>query len=263
MEDGSIFQRMKNLFAEEEEMNEEITQEALGLVKNIFRYVSKDAKDIMTHRKNIIALDEEITLEAALNTMLQAPYSRFPVYKDSIDEIVGIMHLRDAMTTFLNEDLRQKALKDLEHLPRMVSFIPETKNIDSVFKQMQEEKNHLAIVLDEYGQTSGLVAMEDILEEIVGNILDEHDEEEEQVAPQGDGSYVVDGLTELEEVEELIPLTFEKEDYGTLNGFLIDELDRIPSADEHCEVLYDGYKFTILGMDNNTIDKVKIEKIGV
>lgn len=261
MEEGSIYKRMKSLFTEEESLDQGLEQEALSLFRNIYKYMTKDAKDIMTHRKNIVAIDEETSLEDGLKYMLSESYSRFPIYRESIDEIVAIIHLREAMSLYFDVNCREKKLKDLKKDLRCVTFIPETKSIDSVFKQMQEEKNHIAIVLDEYGQTSGLVAMEDILEEIVGNILDEHDEEEEQMLEQKDGSLLATGLMELEEVEEILHITFEKEEYGTLNGFLINELDRIPQKGDECIVTYEGYKFTVLDVDNNTIDKVKIEKI--
>ncbi len=125
---------------------------------------------------------------------------------------------------------------------------------------MQADKNHIRIILDEYGQTSGLVTMEDILEEIVGNILDEHDEEEEWIRRTQNGNYIVNGMVGLEDLEEVIPVVFEKEEFETLNGFLIHELDRIPGEDEQCVVEYGGYRFTVLLVDNNTIQRVKIEK---
>lgn len=164
------------------------------------------------------------------------------------------------MTAYLNTGLRKVPVKELKDYIRPASFIPETKRIDRLFKKMQAEKNHIAIVLDEYGQTSGLVAMEDILEEIVGNILDEHDEEEERIIRLVDGSYMVNGMIDLEELEEKLPITFEKEEYETLNGFLISQLERIPAEDEQCIVEYEGYRFTVLLVDNNIIQRVKIEK---
>ena len=260
MEDGSLFQKMKQIFQVEDEMDAGMQKEAAALIRNIFRYMDKDAKDIMTHRKNIIGIDGNETLEDALRFMLNESYSRFPVYEEDIDEIIGIMHLRDAMGGYLIERQRKIPVKSLADYIRPVTFIPETKSIDTLFKEMQAEKNHIAIVLDEYGQTSGLVAMEDILEEIVGNILDEHDEEEVLIAGQEDGSYVANGMMDLEELEDIIPVVFEKEEYGTLNGFLVDQLDRIPAEDEHCVVDYGGYRFTVLLVDNNTIQRVKIEK---
>ena len=234
MEEGSLFQRMKQIF-HEDEMDEEMQKEAAALIRNIFRYMDKDAKDIMTHRKNIVAIDGDWSLEEALKFMLDERFSRFPVYQEDIDEIIGIIHLRDATSGYLDESKRGCPVKELKEYLRPVTYIPETKSIDTLFKEMQSTKNHMVIVLDEYGQTSGLVAMEDILEEIVGNILDEYDEEDEMIQKQNDGSMIANGLTELEDLEDLIPVTFDKEDYETLNGFLID--------------------------DNNIIQTVKIEKL--
>ena len=260
MEEGSLFHRMKQIF-HEDEMDEEMQKEAAGLIRNIFRYMDKDAKDIMTHRKNIVAIDGEQPLEDALKFMLDERFSRFPVYHEDIDEIIGIIHLRDAMSGYLDEAKRNRPMKELKDYIRPVTYIPETKSIDTLFKEMQSAKNHMVIVLDEYGQTSGLVAMEDILEEIVGNILDEYDEEDEMIQKQNDGSVIANGMTELEDLEDLIPVTFDKEDYETLNGFLIDKLEHIPGEDETCVVDYDGYRFTVLQIDNNIIQTVKIEKL--
>mgnify|MGYP000581670496 CR=1 FL=1 len=206
MEEGSLFQRMKQIF-HEDEMDEEMQKEAAGLIRNIFRYMDKDAKDIMTHRKNIVAIDGDWSLEEALQFMLDERFSRFPVYQEDIDEIIGIIHLRDATSGYLDKSKRQCPVKNLEEYLRPVTYIPETKSIDTLFKEMQAAKNHMVVVLDEYGQTSGLVAMEDILEEIVGNILDEYDEEDEMIKKQNDGSMIVNGLTELEDLEDLIPVT--------------------------------------------------------
>ena len=262
MEEGSLFQRMKQIFQIKEDVEDEgVWKEAAELIRNIFRYMDKDAKDIMTHRKNIVAIDGNEKLADALRFMLDESYSRFPIYEEGIDEIIGTIHLREAMTCYFNEDLRQMPVKQLDDYIRPVAFIPETKSIDTLFKEMQAEKNHIAIVLDEYGQTSGLVAMEDILEEIVGNILDEYDEEEELIEILPDGSCIASGMTDLEDLKDMLPMTFEKEEYETLNGFLVDQLDRIPSEEETCIVEYDGYRFTVLSVDNNTIERVKIEKL--
>ena len=261
MENGSLFQRVRQILKIEDDMDDEVKKEAASLIRNIFRYMDKDAKDIMTHRKNIVAIDGDWSLEEALQFMLDERFSRFPVYQEDIDEIIGIIHLRDATSGYLDKSKRQCPVKNLEEYLRPVTYIPETKSIDTLFKEMQAAKNHMVVVLDEYGQTSGLVAMEDILEEIVGNILDEYDEEDEMIKKQNDGSMIVNGLTELEDLEDLIQVTFDKEDYETLNGFLIDKLEHIPGEDETCVVDYDGYRFTVLQIDNNIIQTVKIEKV--
>lgn len=231
------------------------------LIRNVFRYMDKAAKDIMMHRRDIVAIDANETLEDAVRFMLQASYSRFPIYVEDIDEIIGFMHLREAMTCYLDENLRRVPIGKLKMYIRPVTFVPETKNIDKLFKEMQEGKAHIVIVLDEYGQTSGLVTLEDILEEIVGNIRDEHDDEEELVEVLIDGSYVIKGRLELEKLGDLIPIVFDTEEYETLNGFMIAQLDRIPGEDETCVVEYEGYRFTVLEVNDNTIQRVQIEKL--
>lgn len=261
MEDGSLFQRMRQLFQNDEKEDEQVAIEAAKLMHNIVRYMDKDAKDIMTHRRDIVAIDGEETLEHALHFMLDEPFSRYPIYKEDIDEIIGTIHIKDAMLCYFDDETRQKPVALLEDYIRPVAYIPETKSIDTLFKKMQAEKNHISIVIDEYGQTAGLVSMEDILEEIVGNIMDEYDEEENEIELCEDGSFEVNGFVELEDLEELIPVTFDKEDYETLNGFLIHQLDRIPNEGETCAVEYEGYRFVILEVDNNAIQSVKIEKV--
>ncbi|MBC5743716.1 HlyC/CorC family transporter [Lachnospiraceae bacterium MD308] len=261
MEEGSLFQKIRQIFQAEDEMDDGLKKEAAALIRNIFRYMDKDAKDIMTHRKNIIAIDGKETLEDALKFMLDENFSRFPIYKEDIDEIVGFLHLRDAMECYLAREQRKIPVSELGDYIRAVTFIPETKSIDTLFREMQVSHNHVVIVLDEYGQTSGLVTMEDILEELVGNILDEHDVEEKMITRLVTGNYLVNGFAELEDLEDYLGIQFDKENYGTLNGFLIDQLERIPSQDEHCVVEYEGYRFTVLLVDNNTIRRVKIEKL--
>lgn len=165
------------------------------------------------------------------------------------------------MKCYLDDSLRNVRIKDLKEIIRPVSFVPETKSIDKLFQQMQKDKRHMVIVLDEYGQTVGIVTMEDIIEEIVGNIQDEYDEEEELITSQPDGTYIVDGMAQLEDLEEILGINFEEEDYDTINGYLIDCLDRIPSEDEKCTVQFEGYVFQVLSVDNNTIRKVRIMKM--
>ena len=237
-----------------------LTRREMKMITNIFEYMDSDAKDIMTHRKNIVALDGEESLEKALTFMLEENKSRFPVYEEDIDNIVGILHIRDAMQSYLDGPARKKPVHDLKDAIRPAGFIPETKAIDKLFQQMQQDKSHMVIVLDEYGQTSGIVTMEDIVEEIVGNIQDEYDEEEELIIKQADGTYIVDGMTQLEDLEELLGISFNEEDYDTINGYLIDCLDRIPSEDEECQVEFGGYLFHVLSVDNNTIRKVLVSR---
>lgn len=261
MEEGSLFQRMKQIF-HEDEMDEEMQKEAAALIRNIFRYMDKDAKDIMTHRKNIVAIDGDWSLEEALKFMLDERFSRFPVYQEDIDEIIGIIHLRDATSGYLDESKRGCPVKELKEYLRPVTYIPETKSIDTLFKEMQSTKNHMVIVLDEYGQTSGLVAMEDILEEIVGNIFDEHDTVEEQIVEESDGSYLVDGMTDFDEVCELLEIPQEEtEDFDTLSGFLVSRINKIPNDGEVFRVEAFGFEFDVLLVENKVIRTVRVKKL--
>lgn len=231
-----------------------------AMINNIVEFGDKDAEDIMTHRKNLIAVDGEWTLNQTIRFILNENKSRFPVYIGDIDNIVGILHLKDAVTAHEKPHLKNRKIKDIPNMLRKTLFIPETRKINVLFKNMQSEKIHMVVVLDEYGQTSGIVAMEDILEEIVGNILDEYDEDENNIVKQKDNSYIVKGMTPLDELEKAIGFSFDEDDYDTLNGFMITKLNRIPADDERTEIEAGEYVFKILGVENKMISLVHIRQ---
>lgn len=232
------------------------------MISNIFEFGDKEAQDIMTHRNNIVAIDGSMTLKDAVGFMLDGTNSRYPVYEENLDHIIGILHLKDAMRFYGDESKIYSPLRELEGLLREPSFVPQTKNIDELFREMQAEKLQMVIVVDEYGQTDGLVAMEDILEEIVGNILDEYDEDSEPfIEETGEDVYVAEGMTRLEELEEHLGISFADEEFETLNGFLISRLDRIPEPDEQFDVDYSGYNFKILEVENKMIQRVQVTRL--
>ena len=235
------------------------------MINNIFEFGDKEAKDIMTHRKNIIALDGSLTFIEALSFLKENNYSRFPVYLNDIDNIIGVLHIKEALGLCQQHALFQKEIKDIEGLVREVDFIPETRNINALFAAMQIAKSHMVIVVDEYGQTSGIVAMEDILEEIVGNIEDEHDEEEEMITKMPDGSYRMNGMAAFEDVIDELEIgelmQEEEDDFETLNGFLISLIDKIPNDDEVFSIKAYGYLFEILSVENKMIQTVRVTKL--
>ena len=231
------------------------------MIQNIFEMDEKNAGDIMTHRKNIVAISDDITLKEAILFMAEQSFSRFPVYQDSIDNIRGILHLKDAIKFHIRDQFDDQALKDIPGLLRSVRFIPETKGIQLLFRSMQAQKLQMVIVIDEYGQTAGLVSMEDILEEIVGNIQDEYDKETPMISRQSDGSYLMDGMAPLDDVKEVLSLDIEDEDLDTLNGLLISHLDRILQDGEQIHVTEWGYDFHILSVENKMIRLVHIKKM--
>ena len=231
------------------------------MINNIFTLDQKEAKDIMTHRKQIMALDGTCSLQEVLAESRDMGYSRYPVYLDDVDNIIGIIHIKDILNQMLDQTNMEQQLTKINDLIRPASFIPETRNIDGLIKNMQSQKIHMVIVVDEYGQTSGLVTMEDILEEIVGNIFDEHDAEEEQIVEEADGSYVIDGMTDFDDVCELLEIHGEElEDFDTLSGFLISRINKIPVNGEHYQVSAYGYRFDVLLVEHRVIRTVRVTK---
>lgn len=230
------------------------------MISNIIDFTDKETKDIMTNRANIIGLDGEMSLQEAVEFMLKEKNSRYPVYLDSIDHIIGIIHIKDAFSA-LNQGVNgERPLKQLKKLLREVKYTPETRNVDALFRNMQSMKVHMIIVIDEYGQTAGLITMEDILEEIVGSILDEYDDEEIFVEKTGDNRYEVEGLIPLDELGDLLDIDFSNEVFETLNGFIISKLERIPEDDETFVIEYGGYQFDVIAIEHKVIKKVIISK---
>ena len=232
------------------------------MITNIFELGDKEAADIMTHRTNMTVLDGSMSLKEAVDFILnEGVNTRYPVYGEDIDDIIGILHMRDAMTFAEKEENKDRMVMDIPGLLREANFIPETRNIDTLFKEMQSRKIHMEIVVDEYGQTAGLLTMEDILEEIVGNIMDEYDEEEDFIQAMEDGTFVMSGLTPLEDVMETLDIELPEEDsdtYDTLNGYLVSRLDRIPQEGENPQVEFGGWLFEVERAGNKMIESVRV-----
>ncbi len=233
-----------------------IQESEAEMIHNIFELDDTEAADVMTRRKSIIAIDQELPFEEALDFMLNEPFSRFPVYQEDIDHITGIIHIKDAMRLAREKENLSLKVEEIKNLMNDPIFIPETQSINVLFKSMQIQKNHLVVVVDEYGQTAGLVSLEDILEEIVGNIEDEHDMEEAMILPRGENTFLLKGMADLEEVEEALQIHFDTEDIDTLNGFLISLIDKIPEDNDQIEIEYSNYLFRVLSVKNKTIETV-------
>lgn len=231
------------------------------MITNIIGFGDKQASDIMTHRMNINAIDGHTPLSEAVRFILDGNNSRYPVYDNDINNIVGILHIKDVIKESENTENRDRPLIEIENLMYEPEFIPETRNINDLFKLMQVDKIHMAIVVDEYGQTSGLVTMEDILEEIVGNIQDEHDDEEEMIIRSEDNTYIVDGMSLLEDLEHELLIEFDSE-YNTINGFMTDRLGKIPSKENiGFTVEYGGYAFTATEVINRVFESISISSL--
>lgn len=231
------------------------------MIKNIFDLASKQAQDVMTHRRHIVGIDCEMTLKDALDFMLNDSHSRFPVYEENMDNVIGILFLKDAMRYMTQKGFADWKIRDIKGLLREAVFIPETKEVTSLFQMMQSQKLQMVIIADEYGQTAGLVAMEDILEVIVGNIQDEYDNDEPLIQKLDQHTYLISGLAPLEQVEEELGTEFGETEFETLNGYLISKLDKIPDEDEHSQIQADGYLFQIEKVANKMIETVKVQRL--
>lgn len=231
------------------------------LIHNVFEFDDKEVKDIMTHRKNIVSLDGNMSFIDAIEFIIDTGKSRFPVYENDVDSIIGVLHIKDAFTFFEKNEVYRSSIKDIDGLIRPVDFIPETVNINDLFKKMQSKKSHLAMVVDEYGQISGLIAMEDILEELVGNIEDEHDEEENYIRKNDDETFIMDGMTEFPDVKEALSLPVDDDAYETLNGFIISLSDKIPEEGDKTVISAYGYRFSVMSVEDKVIKQVMIKKL--
>lgn len=226
------------------------------MIENIFEFNDTQVSEIMTHRTNIVSLDSEADFQEVLEIAVNEQFTRIPVYKDSIDNIIGILLIKDLLSIAVR-GLEQPF--SLEKIIREPFFVPDTKTIDETFHEMQKARVQIAIVIDEYGGTAGIITMEDLLEEIVGNMQDEYDEESEEIVRQDDNTLIVDGMTGLDEIADELGIKIPVDhDYDTIAGMVIDLLGRIPDEDEHPEVIFENVNFTVLEMEDKRISKIRV-----
>ena len=257
--DDSVEDEIVSMLNEGQEAGDILESEA-EMITNILGLNDKSASEIMTFRKNVNAIEASTTLKEALETISRENFSRLPVYEKDIDHITGILHIKDAVRIYLaDESCGAVPVSEIDGLLQKANFVPETSKIDGIFKNMQAANSHMVIVIDEYGQTAGLVAMEDIIEEIVGKIFDEHDEVEYDIVRQSENVYIVNALTSLSEIEDETGVEYNDEENDTLNGFLVTLLDRLPDNDVGTEIEKDGVKYKILTVEDKIIGKVRME----
>ncbi|MGN0437482.1 MAG: hemolysin family protein [Lachnospiraceae bacterium] len=234
-----------------------IESDEAEFISNVFEFGDKEARDIMTPRQKIVGIAADWDMLETMDFMLQNNYSRYPVYEEDVDNIIGVLHMKEAVAAYM-KDAKQSVSK----VVREPIYIHPTQKISKLLKEMQESKNHLAIVVDEYGQTEGLVALEDIIEVIVGDILDEHDEEENDIMRLATGNgYIVNGTTNLDELEDLFHIEFPEEDIDTVNGFMLYEYGKLPEQQDCVQITYQGFLFEALSFEDRMITKVRIRKL--
>lgn len=225
------------------------------MIENVFDFNNITAGEIMTHRKDIIAIPLDATLGEVVNLMDDEKFTRYPVYQDDIDNIIGMFHSKDIVRYILNDKLKFK----VRDLMRPIYFVPDSKMIDEIFRELQKNKMYMAAVVDEYGGTAGILTIEDLMEQIVGNIFDEYDgEEEEDFTPIDENTQMVDGTVSLMEVERKFDRKLPIEDYDTLGGFIMGHLGVVPDEGEHPEFEFNGLLFKVEEIVEKRITKVKV-----
>jgi CBS domain containing-hemolysin-like protein len=232
-----------------------IEEEEKELIHSIFEFGDTIVREVMTPQPDIIAVESAASLDEALDLLLKHGYSRIPVYKETMDEIIGIVYAKDVLRQIHSKRNGKKSLKDLA---RKAYFVPESKRVAELLKEMQQEKVHVAVVVDEYGSVTGLVTLEDLLEEIVGEIADEYDREEPQVEPAGDGTYQVNARLPVDELNELLDVELPQEEWDSVGGLMMGTLGRLPAQGESVEL--SGLRFTAARVQGRRISKVLVER---
>lgn len=242
----------------EEAGDNRIEEEEVDMVNSIFRFTDTTVRDVMAPRVDMIGVPRDATVRDAVTIALEAGHSRLPVYEDSLDRIVGIVYAKDLLR-FVG---RANANAPIVAVMRPPIFVPEGKALPELLRELQARRVHIAIVIDEYGGTAGLVTIEDILEEIVGEIQDEYDAEPPLVESQADGAYLVNARIEMHDFEQLMDVRWadEEQEREPLAGFIYDRIGRIPELGEAIRV--DPLTFTVLELDNQRLGKLRVERTG-
>ncbi len=257
------FRREKIFDSEEEliilaELGEEegtLQEEESDMIQSIFDFKEKTVGEIITPRVDIVSLKSDESIDKAMDIIGERQFSKIPIYKDTIDNIKGILYAKDIIPYLMGS----RPNVNLQTLARQPFFVPETKPIDDLMEEFKLRKTSIAIVVDEWGGTEGLVTLEDVVEEVMGEIRDPYDQEESNAIRQSDGSFIVDGSITIYDLEEETDIEFpEERDYDTLGGFILDILTDIPKTGEHVD--FKNMVFTVQTVENNRIGKVKIHK---
>ena len=256
------FRKEKIFDSEEElkilaELGEEegtLQEEESDMIQSIFDFKEKTVGEIITPRVDIVSLKSDESIDKAMDIIGERQFSKIPIYKDTIDNIKGILYAKDIIPYLMGS----RPNVNLQTLARQPFFVPETKPIDDLMEEFKLRKTSIAIVVDEWGGTEGLVTLEDVVEEVMGEIRDPYDQEESNVLKQADGSFMVDGSITIYDLEEETDIEFpEDRDYDTLGGFILDILTDIPQTGEQVE--FNDMVFTVQTVENNRIGKIKIQ----
>lgn len=241
------------------DLSSEKKQEDISLIKNLADFKEIIVREIMTPRVDVTAVSNDTSFQKLIEIIVDTNHSRIPLYNENLDNILGIIYAKDLLP-YLKDEMDNN-IPDLEKIARKAMFVPETKLISDLMHEFQEKKMHLSIVVDEYGGTSGLISLDDILEEIIGEIRDEYDNEEAEIIKLNNDSFLVLGKTSIDQVNEImgINLYAEEEYYDTIGGFVLNYSGFIPK--EGYSFTYKNHKFTVKEIRNRRVNKVLVEKL--
>jgi CBS domain containing-hemolysin-like protein len=235
---------------------EGIIEEAEGqLIQSIVELGDRRVAEVMTPRSAIVAVSSDTTVRETLNAIIDSKYSRIPVYRDQLDNIEGVVYIRDLLKTWR----AGREHDPVGSIARVAYFVPETKAAGDLLEEMRQSQTHIALVVDEFGGIAGLVTIEDLLEEIVGEIQEEESGEGEDIVKQSDGSFLVKGGTEIRKIEDLFDTEIEADDFTTLAGLIIRQLRHLPSVGE--QIQFKGLLFEIVEADRRRVRKVRVRRV--
>jgi len=231
-----------------------LEEEETEMIHSIFEFADTPVREVMIPRIDMVTLESDVTVDEAVDLALQGGFSRIPVYEGTIDNIIGVLYTKD-MLKQLREEHNSLPIRDLV---RPAYFVPETKKLDDLLREIRQRRTHMAIIVDEYGSVAGLVTIEDLVEEIVGDIRDEYDREENLYEQVNQYEYIIDAKISIDEFNELLETDLQNADYDTLGGFLYAQLDKIPVTGD--TITFKGLKFTVLATRGRRITKVRVER---
>jgi len=256
--DDKVTKEEIKLIIDEGEESGALDEEEKEMIEGIFDFDNTVAKEVMTPRTEAFVIDIDTSVEEVIKEVLVEQYSRVPVYEGDMDNIIGILYMKDLFAEVIN---KRNSEINIKEILRAAYFVPETKNIDLLFKELKDNKSHMAVLIDEYGGFSGIVTIEDLVEEVMGNISDEYDEEsdsEEEIRKIDDSTYLVDGLVNINEINDKLNLNLPSEHYDTVGGFVMDLIGTIPVEEEEYVVEYGSLVFKVEKIDEKRIELVKI-----
>ena len=236
--------------------DETIEHEERALIRSIIEFGDTVAREVMVPRPDMVAVEGRDKVSDVLEVAIAAGYSRIPVYDQGIDDVIGIVYTKDLMRTMREEDRDERTARDVA---RKAEFVPEGKKVAELMREMQKDKFHIAIVVDEYGGTAGLVTLEDLIEELVGEIVDEFDVEEPSIEALAGGAYRVNARMPLDEVNELVAAEFPEGDWDTIGGFVFNLLGHVPAEGEAVE--HEGYRLVAEKVQGRRIGRVRILQV--